>query len=67
MSIYNFCIIFQHQKKIFYRSVILYAFFPNLTNLNSGMVNIHFINVCSFFMIFEGSLSHKKKLMKFEY
>ena len=62
MSIYNFCIIFQHQKKIFYQSFIFHAFFLNLTNLNSKMVFIHFISVFSFFMIFEGSLSHKKKI-----
>ena len=34
MSIHNFCMIFPHQKKIFYRSAIFYAFFLNLTNLN---------------------------------
>ena len=50
MSIYNFFIVFQHRKKIFYGSVIFYAFFLNLTNLNSGMVFIHFINVCSFLL-----------------
>ena len=32
MSIHNFLMIFQHRKKIFHRSVILYAFFLNLTN-----------------------------------
>ena len=41
-------------------------FFFNLTNLNSGMVFIHFIT-CRMqfsFLIFEGSLPHKKKIDK---
>ena len=30
-------------------SVIFYAFFLNLTNLNSGMVFMHYINISIFF------------------
>ena len=45
MSIYNFFIIFQHQKKYFTEVLFFKRFFLNLTNLNSEMVFVHFINV----------------------
>ena len=64
MSIYNFCLIFQHQKKIFYLSVIFYSFFLNFTNLNCGMVftvEWYFINVCSFLLLYLKGAYHIKR------
>ena len=61
MSIHKIFIIFQHQKKLFTEVLFFTCFFLNLTNLNSGMVFIHFINEHIFLLCYLKGPYHIQK------